>query len=105
MQTTLFISIGKLILGTGLLYLLYILLLKKRLNGNYARLFLILGTVIFTLSPFLPMSLLNKEEIYLITLPEINLQNGEDITSDNSGEISFGNDIQLYTNKFGSLNY
>lgn len=72
MQTENIITVLRLLTGTGLLYLIYILLLKKRVGGNLGRAFLLAGTVPATLLPFIPTGTAeNTGTAYLITLPEI----------------------------------
>lgn len=88
MNTALLIFLSKLVLGTGFLYLLYTLLLKKRLDGNTARFFLLGGTLLFTLLPFLPFAFPAVQGDYLIILPEITSQTAAGETRENQSGIS-----------------
>lgn len=69
MYTQTIIQILKLVIGTGMLYVVYILLLKKNAGGNLSRYFLLGGTFFFSLLPFLPGA--KSEAAYWVMLPEI----------------------------------
>lgn len=72
MQTENIITVLRLLTGTGVLYLIYVLLLKKRVGGNFSRVFLLTGTVLATALPFIPANVAeNTGTTYLINLPEI----------------------------------
>lgn len=69
------ILILRLICGTGLLYLIYMFVLKKRVNGNLSRAFLLIGTIVCSVVAFAPLFAkpddITVSTTYLLTLPEI----------------------------------
>lgn len=71
MNTETLLLLLRLLSGTGSVYLLYRLLLKKRVGGNTSRFFLLAGTVLFSVLPFLPAAGISNDSTYLIRLPEI----------------------------------
>lgn len=76
----------QLIAITGLLYLLYITLLKKRISGNLSRAYLLVGTIAATVWIIFPIpasSATITGNAYLITLPEINAVSINEATQSN----------------------
>lgn len=75
MNTELLIPVIRLVCGTGMLYLIYVSLLKKRVNGNFSRVFIMLGTIVFSLLAFVNFDITPQENVnrYLISLPTITL--------------------------------
>lgn len=72
MNTETLLLLIRLTAGTGLVYLFYILLLKKRADGQISRFFLLAGTLLFTVLPFWPAAESSSENTtYLLNLPEI----------------------------------
>jgi TonB family protein len=74
MNTDIIIPILRVVTGTGILYLLYVILLKKQLAGNFSRLFILTGTLIFSVLPFIGLftaAPIFSDTVYLVTLPDV----------------------------------
>lgn len=83
MNTEILIPTLRLVCGTGLLYLIYVSLLKKRINGNFSRGFILVGTFIFSVLAFVSIDSTTKSiatDAYLITLPETAVGENNDPT-------------------------
>jgi|GEM_PF-1391520 len=78
MHTDIIIPILRVVIGTGILYLLYVILLKKQLGGNFSRAFILAGTILFSVLPFIGFfagTSSSSETVYLVTLPEVIFKN------------------------------
>lgn len=71
MNTETLLPFLRLVLGTGFVYLVYVSLLKKRIGGNASRFFLLAGTLLFSVWPFMALADETPTAAYLIRLPEI----------------------------------
>lgn len=71
MNTEILLPVLRLLMGTGFVYLVYVLLLKKQVGGNASRFFLLAGTLLFSALPFWPSGNAADTATYLIQLPEI----------------------------------
>lgn len=71
MNTETLLPVLRLLMGTGFVYLVYVLLLKKRVGGNASRFFLLAGTLLFSTLPFWASETGADTAGHLIQLPEI----------------------------------